>query len=164
MLTEDEISDLWDRRITAEVRSLYFGDLANLLSVRKQWITGISFFFSSGAAATLIAKGTTGSGQILIPISLSIVVALMNAYSVAVNLDLKIRTMSKLQTSWSELSNEYRRLWNRTWAEDAQKTLDACIERELDLSELAATNAPNDQKRMGRWQTKVFELYHLDAA
>ena len=56
MLTEEQIVDVWEGRISAEVRSLYFGDLASLYTTQKQWITGASFFLSSGAAALLIAK------------------------------------------------------------------------------------------------------------
>ena len=158
-LTEDQVLDLWERRISAEVRSLYFADLANVLSSRKQWITGISFFFSSGAAATLIAKG-----PIWVPIVLSTIVAIMSAYSVAINLDLKIKTMAKLQYSWAQLSNEYDRLWNHTYTDDAEQQLLDLANRELEISQLAATDAPNDQDRLGRWQERVFQLHHLAGA
>jgi hypothetical protein len=158
-LTEDQVADLWDRRISAEVRSLYFADLANVLSTRKQWMTGISFFLSSGAAATLLAKQSAW-----IAISLSIIVAMMAAYSFALNLDLKIKTFGKLHSSWSQLSTDYARLWNHTYDDGAEQELDELIRRELDLSELAATDAPNDEARLARWQNRVFELYHLKAS
>lgn len=157
-LTEDQVADLWDRRISAEVRSLYFADLANVLSTRKQWMTGVSFFLSSGAAATLLAKQPTW-----VAITLSITVAMMAAYSFALNLDLKIKTFGKLHSSWSQLSADYARLWNHTYSEIAERELDELIRRELDLSELAATEAPNDEASLGRWQERVFELYHLKA-
>jgi hypothetical protein len=155
-LTEDQVADLWDRRISAEVRSLYFADLANVLSQRKQWMTGISFFLSSGAAATLLAKQPTW-----VAIVLSIVVALLAAYSFALNLDLKIKTYGKLHSSWGQLSADYARLWNHTYSDSAEQELDELIQRELALSELAAMDAPNDESRMERWQNRVFELYHL---
>jgi hypothetical protein len=158
-LTEDQITDLWDRRISAEVRSLYFADLANVLSRRKQWMTGISFFLSSGAAATLLAKQPTW-----VAIVLSLIVALMAAYSFALNLDLKIKTMAKLHSSWSQLSVDYGRLWNHAYSSAAEQELDDLIRRELDLSEIAATDAPNDEARMERWQNRVFQLYHLKAS
>jgi len=158
-LTEDQVADLWDRRISAEVRSLYFADLANVLSKRKQWMTGVSFFLSSGAAATLLAKQPTW-----VAIVLSVIVALMAAYSFALNLDLKIKTMAKLHSSWSQLSIDYARLWNHTYADTAEQELDDLVGRELELSELSATDAPNDEARMARWQDRVFRLYHLSAS
>jgi len=64
------------------VRALYFADLTSLLTVQKQWITGLSFFFSSGAVATLVAKGPAW-----IPIVLSSLVAMITPWAIAVNLD-----------------------------------------------------------------------------
>jgi hypothetical protein len=155
-LTEDQVADLWDRRISAEVRSLYFTDLANVLSSRKQWMTGISFFLSSGAAATLLAKQ-----PVWVAIVLSIIVALMAAYSFDLNLDLKVKTFGKLHSSWSQLCADYARLWSHTYSDAAEEELDELIQREFSLSELAATEAPNDEVRMERWQNRVFALYHL---
>ncbi len=109
MLTDSQIADVWKGQIEAEVRSLYFGDLASDYARRKQWITGLSFFLSSGAAATLIAKL-----PVWFPIALSTIVALITAYAVAVNLDSKIRTMAKLHYAWNQIGNDYRRLWNHT--------------------------------------------------
>jgi len=155
-LTEDQVADLWERRISAEVRSLYFADLANVLSKRKQWMAGISFFLASGAAATLLAKQ-----PVWVAIVCSLIVAGMAAYSFAANLDLKIKTLAKLHSSWSQLSADYTRLWNHTYSDSAEQELDDLIRRERDLSELAATDAPNDQARLERWQNRVFQLYHL---
>jgi len=47
MLSEDRITSLWERQIAAEIRSLYFGELAGKYSKRKQAITFVPFFLSS---------------------------------------------------------------------------------------------------------------------
>jgi len=159
ILTADQITDLWERRIGAEVRALYFADWANIYSTRKQWITGLSFFFSSGAVVTLAAKG-----PIWVPMLLAGIVAIATAYSVAVGLDAKIRTMAKLHYSWNQLSADYARLWNQTYSEDANSTLDDLVRREQVLSELAATYAPYDRTKLARWQDHVFEQYYLVVA
>jgi predicted oxidoreductase (fatty acid repression mutant protein) len=159
MLTESQITEVWESQIAAETRALYFGDLASVYSLRKQWITGISFFLASGAAATLIAKIADW-----VPITCSIIVAVITAYSVAVNLDAKIRTMSKLHYSWAVIGNDYRRLWNQTYSDEAVSELDELQRRELELSELATTEAPNDIKRLSRWQDQVFKLHRLENA
>ena len=159
MLTSNQIDDIWEGSISSEVRSLYFGDLANLYSAQKQWITGLSFFLASGAMATLVGKL-----PVWIPILFSLIVALLNAYSVAVNLDSKMRTMSKLHLAWKQIGNDYTRLWNHTYDEDAEAQLTELLHRELELSELATTEAPNDPKRLSRWQDLVFKLHRLESA
>ena len=159
MLTQDQIEDVWEGRISSEVRSLYFGDLANVYSRRKQWITGASFFLSSGAAAMLIAKM-----PVTVPIALSVLVALMTAYAVAVNLDSTIRTMAKLHFASGQIGNDYKRLWNHTYSDDAEAELTDLQRRESELSELATTDAPNDPGRMAHWTDQVFKLNRLPTA
>ncbi|MDP9038956.1 MAG: hypothetical protein M3O02_06745 [Acidobacteriota bacterium] len=159
MLTEDQINDVWEGQVSAEVRSLYFGDLATLYSQRKQWITGLSFFLSSGAAATVVAKMPPA-----IPVVLSLVVALLTAYSIAVGLDTKVRTMAKLHFAWNQIGNDYKRLWNHTYGDEAEAELDDLRRRECEYSELATTEAPNDKARMSRWTDEVYRLRRLERA
>jgi len=158
-LSREQADDVWESQLFSEVRSLYFGDLASIYTRQKQWITGISFFLSSGAAATLIARM-----PLWVPILLSTVVALSTAYAVAVNLDSKIRAMAKLHYAWNEISNDYRRLWYHHFSDEAEADLADLQRRETDISELATTDAPNDPKRMERWQDQVFKLHHLESA
>jgi hypothetical protein len=99
--------------LAAEARALYFADLASSYTRRKQLITGVSFFLSSGAAATLLGKVPSW-----IPLILPTAVALTNAYSMA-----------------------------------------SIVRQEKEPSELATTEAPNDQTRLGKWQDRVFEMY-----
>lgn len=82
-------------------------------------------------------------------------VAAMTAYSIAVGLDRKIATMAKLHSAWNRISQEYRRLWSQ------ESQLAQIIEMSLEPSELATTDAPNDQKLLEKWQDRVFALYHL---
>jgi hypothetical protein len=159
MLTDSQIEEVWEGQVSAEVRSLYFGDFAGVYSLRKQWITGLSFFLSSGAAATLIAKL-----PVWVPIALSIIVAVITAYAVAVNLDSKIRTMAKLHYAWNQIGNDYTRLWSHTYSEGAESELADIKRRELEVSELATTDAPHDPKRMLRWQDQVLKLHRLEVA
>jgi hypothetical protein len=156
MLNEFQRTQVWEDLLAAETRALYFGDLASRYTHQKQWITGLSFFFASGAAATLIGKAPA-----FVPIVLSLAVAAMTAYSIAVGLDRKIATMAKLHSAWNRISQEYRRLWSQTGADDAETQLAQIIEMSLEPSELATTDAPNDQKLLEKWQDRVFALYHL---
>ena len=151
MLNDFQKQKAWDYMLQAETRALYFGDLASRYTTRKQWITGSTFFLSSGAAATLIGKSPTW-----VPLLLAVVTALLTAYAMAVNLDGKINTMAKLHSSWNLIKNEYSRLWARTYADDAEATLDRIAVMEVEPSELATTDAPNNQKLLGVWQGRVF--------
>ncbi len=158
--TQEQIDDLWDRRISSEVRALYFADLTSVLCRQKQWIAGISFFLSLGAAATLLGGYTNDA----VAIACSLIVAGLNAYLFAFNLDSKIQSLSKLHAGWNQLADEYADLWNHTYAADARGHFESLIRQERELSAIAATDAPNDQKRMGRWQQHVFQLHRLESA
>lgn len=157
--TQEQIHDLWDRMISSEVRALYFADLTSVLSRQKQWIAGVSFFLSSGAAATLL-----GGLPRAVAIACSLIVAGLTAYVFAFNLDSKIQTLTKLHAEWNELADEYNDLWNHTYAANAQERLEALVRHERELSAIAATDAPNDQKRMRRWQLHVFQIHRLGDA
>jgi hypothetical protein len=156
MLTESQITSIWERQIAAEVRALYFADLAGSYTTQKQWITGASFFLASGAAATLLGKSPTW-----VPLVLACITALLSAYSVARGLDGATRTMSKFQFSWSELASGYEALWNDVHSADALTRLETLTARERDLSSQASTEAPNDQKRLHYWQLEVFKQHRL---
>ncbi|MSV35924.1 MAG: hypothetical protein EXQ47_10055 [Bryobacterales bacterium] len=156
MLDEFQINQVWENMLAAEARSLYFGDLAARYTRRKQWITGASFFLASGAAATVVARASEW-----VPGILALSVALANAYSMAVNLDRKTKTMSTLHASWNRIGADYGRLWSHTYSDDAEEQMYEIVERAREASELATTEAPNDQKLLGKWQDRVFALHNL---
>lgn len=156
MLSEDQITDVWERQISAEVRSLYFAELTNQYSRKKQWITFTTLFLSFSAAGSLLARS-----PIWVPTTLSVLVAVITAYTIAINLDLTIRSTSKLQSAWSELAFDYARLWDNTYADDAQQTLSALARRERELSDLGATDAPHHPKRVEYWQDYVLRQRNL---
>ena len=159
MLTESQIETVWKRKIEAEVRSLYFADFAHRYSRRRQMITFATFFLSSGAATTLAAKAA-----LWVSLMLTVLIALLNAYALAVGLERLVRTMAKLHYSWNQIGTDYDRLWNHTWEDGAEGVFEDLLRRERDLSELAATEAPNDQRVMGRWEDHVFQQYGLSNA
>ncbi len=156
MLSEFQTTRVWENMLAAETRALYFADLASRYTRRKQWITGVSFFLASGAAASLIGKLPQW-----VPLVASAVVAVLSAYSMALALDRKISTMAKLHSAWNVIAQEYQRLWNNTYSDDAEEKLYAIFEREREPSELATTEAPNDQRLLGEWQEHVFSMYRL---
>ena len=140
--------------IEAEVRSLYFAELANRFTVRKQIISGVTFFLSSGAAASLIGKAPAW-----VPIVLSVLTAGASAYSIAVSLDRKASTMAKLHSAWNKIQSEYDRLWNHWYEDEAEAAFSELIRREQEVSETATTEAPWDTRLIDKWQDHVNSRY-----
>ena len=159
MLTEDQIRQTWTGLLSAETRALYFGDLAGRAARRKQIITGSTFFLASGAAATLIAQAPAW-----VPTALSVAVALLSSYTMAVQLDRRIGTLVKLHAVWNQIARDYERLWTHTYADDADDQLQAISASEADPSELATTEAPYDEQLLDQWQQRVFQLHHVTEA
>jgi hypothetical protein len=153
MLTREEAGRVWQRMVEAEVRSYYYGDLASRDTRRKQYITGLSFFLASGAAATVIAKTPAW-----VPVLLSLIVALASAYSIGVGLDHRIRTLTKLHSEWNRLSDEYEHLWHHWQDSDAKEGLQEFIKQARELSELG-TEMPYEVKRLERWQNMVYSRF-----
>ena len=158
MLTESQAGRVWQRMFEAEVRSLYFAEIAARYSRRKRIITGVVFFLSSGAAATLI-----GSLPKLIPTILSLVVAVLTAYSIAVSLDARIGKLSKLHYEWNYLESEYERLWNHWRDEDAEKALADLVRRAREISE-TSTEFTCDEKLIQKWTKFVESRFQQIAA
>lgn len=159
MLNDDQIARLWEHMLGAEVRTLYFADLTARYTRQKQVITGLAFFFSSGAAVTILSRAPTW-----LPTVLALLVAALTAYALATNLDRRIVTMAKLHATWSQLATLYDRLWFHVTDPDAERQLESLLDREGPPSELAAEAAPNDQRLLGRWQDHVLAMRHLQQA
>lgn len=159
MLTEAQISRVWRNMIEAEVRSLYFADLASRYTQRKQIITGMSFLLSSGAAATLAARTS-----FWVPLVMSSISAVMTAYSIAVGLDRKAAMMAKLHSDWNQLYTDYDRLWNHVSDDDAESQLDELIKKGRDASEKGTTEAPYNERLIEKWQDRVYAQYEVRAA
>jgi hypothetical protein len=159
MLSEFRVKQVWDGMLAAETRALYFAGLASDYTLRKQLITGVSFVFASGAVVTLLTKTPSQFASILA----SLLVAVLNGYSIAVGLDRKISTLIKLHSTWQQIANDYSHLWNHLDDPDAESHLEEIIEREREPSEIAATEAPYKPRLLEKWQAHVFASYDLGA-
>lgn len=156
MISEAELEHIWEDLLAAEVRSLYFADLAAWYTTRKQFVTGASFFLSSGAAATLAAQVPT-----FVPLVMSTIAAILTAYSMAVSLDGKATAMAKLHSTWHSIAEDYNRLWNHWYDDDAELTFKEILIRKREASELASTNAPYEEGRMEKWRGFVHQQYGI---
>jgi hypothetical protein len=149
MLTEEQTNRVWGKMLEARVRSFYFGDLAIHYTGRKQWITGLSFFLSSGAAATALARM-----PVWVPSTSAVLAAILTAYSIAVGLDKAAPQMAKLHYAWNQLDAEYDRLWNHWYEDEAEKALAELQRRSAEVSQIS-TDAPFDEQRIAKWEDRV---------
>lgn len=159
MLTDDRVARVWEYMIAAETRALYFGDWGTRYTRRKQWITAVSFFLQSGAAATIAARA-----PMWVPLLFALTGVATSAYAIAVNLDGKITTMAKLHAAWHGIALQYEQLWNHVWADDAEDQFTSIVARERDPSELAVGGAPYDKHRLSQWQDHVLAMHHVKTA
>src|SRR4051812_13455240 len=150
MTGEWQRSIVWEKMLIAEVRSMYFAELASCYNRYKQLVTGMAFFLSSGAAAAIAAKAPSWA-----PLTMASVTALLTAYSMAVGLDKKTQELAELHAQWNHISADYERLWNDLGRSDAAATLEDLIKRSRDLSE-RATSLPLRQKLMEKWEDYVY--------
>ncbi len=158
MLTESQTDRIWAKMLEAEVRAMYFGELAATYTKRKQIITGLSFFLSSGAAATLAAETAR-----MVPLLMSIASAILMAYSIAVSLERAVENMTKLHCVWSQIQDDYEQLWNHWYADDAENVLREILKRSREASEIAA-QAPYNEKLIEKWTTFVYQRYQPTTA
>lgn len=135
--------------LAARVRSLYFGDLAARYTARKQLITGLSFFLSSGAAATALARM-----PVWVTSTSAVLAATLMAYSIAVGLDKAAPQMAKLHYAWNQLDAEYGRLWSHWYEDEAEKLFADLQSRSADVSQMS-TDAPFDENRLAKWEDRV---------
>jgi len=153
MLTLPQANRVWEKMYGAEVRSLYFADLAARYTREKQIITGLSFFLSSGAAASVVAKLPA-----LVPVISATISAALTAYSIAVGLDRKAATMGKLQYQWSQISSDLERLWNHWSDDDAEDELERILKLSREASQMGSSDAPYEEALMDKWQAHVDRL------
>jgi hypothetical protein len=153
MVSEGQRAAVWEKMLAAEVRSMYFAELASCHTRYKQIITGAAFFLSSGAAATMAAKAPLWA-----PLAMAIVTALLTAYSMAVGLDRRSRTMAELHAEWNRLNADYERLWNHLDDADADARIEELRKRAREASE-RATELPFNEGMMQKWEKRVFSRY-----
>lgn len=132
------------------MRSLYFAELASSFTHRKQLITGATFFLSSGAAATVIAKLPSW-----VPAILALLSAVAAAYAMAIELDKRIATLVDLHCRWNQLSTDLDLLWNRWYEDDAQERLRDISRRATEASGLGV-KMPFNEKLVDKWMERVY--------
>jgi hypothetical protein len=153
MLTEPQISRVWQCKMEAEARSYYFAEIASRESTIKRWITGGTFFLSSATVVTILADHKYSSSFF------ALLIAIANGYQIAVGQDGKIKTAAKLQLGWIELEHDYDKLWSHVHDDNAEAILSNCLDRERELSETASTEIGYRPEDWRKWLDIVHKKY-----
>ena len=154
MLSPEQADRIWQMMVEAEVRALYFGELASQYSCRQRWIASLSFLLASGAGMTILGAGT----PLWVPGVLGLAVAALQAYAIGFAVVDQASAAAKLHASWDHLSDEYERLWNRWYEPDAERVLAELQRRDVDLS-VAGTTVPYKLDRLEHWGRHVYSSY-----
>jgi hypothetical protein len=154
-LTQHQIDSVWREKVEAEVRSLYFGELASRYTARKQVMAGISFFLSSGAAATVIAKAPTW-----VPATLAIISAIAAAYSFAIDIEKRISSLAELHEKWNLIALDLDILWNHWYDADAEETMRTLSKRASDASALGV-KMPYEEPLIDKWTDRAAENLYI---
>lgn len=153
MLNENETRRAWQKMIRAEVRSLYFAEMASRYTRRKQILAASSLFLTSGAAVSVGAKWPDW-----LPLLMSIAAAAIAAYMIAFNLDKLVSNLVRLHCIWGQLHADYEHLWSHWYEDDAERIFDGLLKRGREASELG-TEVPYAEKLIDKWQDRVYDQY-----
>jgi hypothetical protein len=159
MLTPIQQKQVWEGILGAEIRANYFADLSGQYAWKQRAATWLTLFFSSGAAASILANISENFAWIR-PV-LAISTAAISLYSVVMQNQKFAVDASDLHSRWNRLANDYQRLWDGMYSEDAVSRLDALLAREEELSK-AGTTFPNRERLMEKWETHVI-AHHTGA-
>lgn len=159
MLSRSEIDLVWKYMLEAEVRAYYFGDLTGKYQRKKELITFVTFFLSTGAAATLIAKLPSW-----IPIILALITSAATTYSIVFGLDRKLIVMAQLHSQWMKIASDYEYLYHHWSVSEAGELLNDIQVREKQASETAVLDAPHIPELLDQWADHVYSRHAKVAA
>src|SRR5437870_2685433 len=151
MLSEAQITRVWEGMLAAEIRSLYFADLSARYYRNQRLATWGSLMLSSGAAVSILAN--LPADLVWLRPMFAISAATLSGYTVAMQNQKSAIDSADLHARWNRLSKGYESIWENVYADDAAERLAALDERAADLSK-AGCAFGNDEKSMLRWEER----------
>lgn len=142
---------VWESWFSAEVRALYFADLATLYRRRQRWLTWLILFTASGAVVSLLA---TLPAQHWVRLGFAVVTAGLSLTGVVADYPRQAAATADLHTRWNLLAREYEALWDNMYASDAPEILRRLDAEAAVLSE-ASTAFPANERRLQKWYVHV---------
>lgn len=152
MLNQAQIQRVWEGMLLAEMRALYFADLANRYNALQRNVTLAVLGVTSGAAASMVAE--LPEGLAWISKALTFMAALLSYYLFAMQNQKRAQEATDLHYRWSQLAAEYESTWENVHADDALQRLDKADATAIELSK-AGLHLPNRTKLVKKWQDVV---------
>jgi hypothetical protein len=160
MLSESQVNHAWDEMLSAEIRALYFADMARWYTKQQQIVTWGILFLSSGAFVVFFVSNLPDHLLFLRPV-LPLLAAALSLFSLVRQNQKLAFDATELHKKWNQLASDYRVLWDNVYIDDAQTVLAGLIQRGHDLS-APATTMPRNEKALSKWQDYVMSRYYQE--
>lgn len=152
MLSQAQIQRVWEGMLLAEMRALYYADLAVRSNARQRYATWATVVASSAALASVVTQVPEGYGWIRPALALA--TALLSGYALAMQVQKRAVDASDLHYRWNLLAQEYGAIWENVYAEDGPERLRAADATAAEISE-ASHQLPYKKRLMAKWQEHV---------
>src|SRR5882757_4851993 len=152
MLSASQQKRVWEGILGSEIRANYFADLSGRYAYKQRAATWCTLLSSSSAAVSILANLPKQLSWIRA--ALALLTAAISLYSVVMQNQKFAVDSSDLHARWTRLANDYQRLWDDMYSDDALETLNALALREDELSK-SGTAFPNLRRLMEKWEAHV---------
>ncbi|MBI3770600.1 MAG: hypothetical protein HY271_19190 [Deltaproteobacteria bacterium] len=152
MLSQAQIQRVWEGMLLAEMRALYFADLATQYNARQRHATWTTLVASSAAFASIIAHVPPEYGWIRV--AATFFTAVLSGYSLAMQVQRRAVEASDLHYRWNQVGREYSAIWENVEASDAFERLQKADTAVAELSKVSL-QLPYRKSLMEKWQRHV---------
>jgi len=161
MLSEFQISDVWEQWISAETRSLYFAEMGRRYNLWQNLLTWATLFLASGATATFLSDWLPVEYGWVKPV-LTALAAALSGLSLVMQNQKKYADCADLHFKWNRLAEEYKALWNETYSEAAASTLAGLNGKAAELSK-SGIWIGYKEKTLLKWENHVLQQHGVAA-
>ncbi|HEV2962676.1 MAG TPA: hypothetical protein VG649_12675 [Candidatus Angelobacter sp.] len=162
MLTDFQVNDLWQQWLSAETRALYFAEMGRRYNLLQNLLTWATLLLTSGATAALISNWIPQNYAWTKPLVTALAAALSLVTLVMQN-PKKYSDCADLHFKWNRLAEEYKNLWNATYADSAASTLTRLNEKAAEISK-AGIWIKYKKQTLLKWEDHVLQDHGVKAA
>jgi len=161
VFTDDQRKVVWGEMLDAKTRSLYFASLESRYETHGQRVTLLILLLSLGSVASLLAD--IPADYHWLRAVLPAITAALCGFLLLERHSSKARMCSHLHTRLAKLSTDYEHLWGNLDDPGSLEQWERLQTMGRDISE-AATQLPNKERQLRRWQSFVLRRRNLAPA
>lgn len=150
MLSDAQITRVWESMLGAEIRAKYFAELSARYVRNQKLGTWFTILFASSNVAALLA--TIPQNEAWIRLALAVCATGTSVYLALAGNIQKAFDCANLHEAWSRLHQGYRAIWEAIDADDALAVLNDLDTRQTGISK-SSISLPRDKNAMKKWQT-----------